>query len=91
MLPFPNIQICHVSLLMDCQSEWQCIACETFQACFQRLLYGSICLILPGDPKKYSRVTKHQAMVFCSITSVYLDSESILRSEGLFINLDFDT
>ena len=40
---------------------------------------------IPDDPKKYSRLTKHQTIGFCSITSMYLDSEST------FINLDLDT
>ena len=40
---------------------------------------------VPGDPKKYSRLTKHQTILFCFITTMFLDSESI------FIDLDFDT
>ena len=42
-------------------------------------------LYLPGDPKKCLRLPKHQTIGFCSITSMYLDSESI------FINSDFGT
>ena len=40
--------------------------------------------MLPGDLKKYSRLTNYQTIAFCSIAYMYLDSES------MFINLDFD-
>ena len=53
------------------------------KAGFMLLIFRS--LHIPDDPKKYSRLTKHQTISFCSITSKYLDSESI------FLNLDFDT
>ena len=36
-------------------------------------------------PKRVLPLTNHQTIAFCSITYMYLDSESI------FINLDFDT
>ena len=42
-------------------------------------------LLILGDPKKYSPLTKHQTITFCSITYMYSDSKS------LFLNVDSDT
>ena len=39
---------------------------------------------IPGDPKKYSRLTNYQ-IAFCSIVEIFLDFKC------LFIDLDFET
>ena len=50
------------------------------------LVIGSTyCFIYRVTQKKCLRLPKHQTIGFCSITSMYLDSESI------FINSDFGT
>ena len=35
-----------------------------------------------GDPKKYSHSVKHQTIGFCSITSMYLDSQVVKFDEN---------
>ena len=52
--------------------------------CIMYCVIAMFFLEIPGNPKKYSRLTKHQTIAFCSINYIFLDYESLL-------NLNFDT